>query len=320
MPVSIRVGGVWKESTPWQRVGGVWKQMDQAGIRTGGAWKDTLASGPTVTIRADGANHSRFGLPTYAGVQFNLSGTEYEYAVNASLFGATPWLLTGNASEVWVMWTRTGGTEADWNSVGAGQNNVRLNLATTRSFRIWDSAGIGGTKTIIGYFRMYDAASGGNLLYTSPTVQWGVWYEPDVCPRCCFTPDTRITMATETKPIGDVKVGDMILTARGPEAVTGIIERENRKMHTVEFDDGRILKMSDDHPLLTLFKGWASINPDPNVSYKDLGVPAVLREGDVVKASDGKYHRITHITDLDFPETVYTFENSQFYANGLLVY
>ena len=127
-------------------------------------------------------------------------------------------------------------------------------------------------------------------------------------------------MANTTKAIVDIKVGDMIQTIRGPEAVTGIIVRENRRMYRVEFSDGRHLNMSEDHPLHVEGKGYASINPDPSISYKDLGVPEQLEVGDNVTDSDGFCNKIVSITDLHYPETVYTLENTEFYANRMLVY
>lgn len=132
------------------------------------------AAGPTVSARADGATMSRLNLSCYAGIQFNTDGQEWEYSAQGSLILETTWLDTGSSSDVWVMWTRTGGTLSDWDSLGSGNNNVRLNLGTTRSFRIIDtvSSEVGGAETIIGYFRFYDAATGGNLLQTTSTVTW----------------------------------------------------------------------------------------------------------------------------------------------------
>lgn len=120
------------------------------------------------------------------------------------------------------------------------------------------------------------------------------------------------------KRLGDIKVGDKIMTIRGPEAVTEIIARENRVMYLVTFADGRELKMSEDHPLHVLDKGYAAINN--SFEYKDLGKAEELEVGDFVTGEDGSYTEIVSIEDLDYPQTVYTFANSGFYANGFLVY
>ena len=121
-----------------------------------------------------------------------------------------------------------------------------------------------------------------------------------------------------TKPIEMVVVGDRILTANGEKEVTEIITRTYRVMYTITFADGRILNASEDHPLYVVGKGYASVNP--TVEYKELGVPEKLEVGDFVLDQNGNENEIVSITDLDYPDTVYTFAESEFYANGMLVY
>ena len=141
----------------------------------------------------------------------------------------------------------------------------------------------------------------------------------DPCPTCCFTPDTPITMADySTKPIGEVRVGDIILSRTGAKTVSEIIVREKREMHVIRFADGRILNASEDHPLYVKGKGYASVRP--TVEYKDLGVPELLEEGDFVVDQNGNENEIVSITDLYYPHEVYTFAETEFYANGMLVY
>lgn len=288
-------------------------------------------SGPSVSAVCDGDGNATSGSSAntcWVGVQFNINGNEYEYVGTTSTpttnIGA--WLDSGSASDVWVVFTLTSGT------MFAGMTSgTRYNLGTTQTFYRSVTRTIAGTNTTTcsGYFQFYDAATGGNLLQRAPasgsstysasaTVTSGVGGPG--CPLCCFTPETQILMADTTKAIVDIEIGDMIQTIRGPEAVTGIIVRENRRMYRVEFGDGRHLNMSEDHPLYVKGKGYASINPDPSISYKDLGVPAQLGIGDNVKDSEGLSNKVVSITDLDYPETVYTLENTEFYANGLLAY
>ena len=139
------------------------------------------------------------------------------------------------------------------------------------------------------------------------------------CPTCCFTPETPITMADySTKPIGEVRVGDIILSRTGAKTVSEIIVREKREMHVIRFADGRILNASEDHPLYVKGKGYASVRP--TVEYKDLGVPELLEEGDFVVDQNGNENEIVSITDLYYPHEVYTFAETEFYANGMLVY
>lgn len=108
------------------------------------------------------------------------------------------------------------------------------------------------------------------------------------------------------------------MTDRGPEEVTEIITRENRVMYRMAFADGRVLKVSEDHPLFVVGKGYASVNNQWD--YKDLGKAAKLEVGDYVLDQEGNEVQLISIEDLDYPQTVYTFSTSGFYANGFLVY
>jgi len=255
------------------------------------------------------------------GIQFNTNGIEYG-CNNAGVFNLTAgrgnWLDSGAASSVWVQWNRTSGA-TDWSPGYTGTNGVRLNLGTTRSWLGIDTNPSGGsTFSISGYFTFYNAASGGTLLATTTTATWSAAYT-SVCPTCCFTPDTPITMANGLcMPIGDVVVGDLILTRNGIEKVSGIITVENRAMFELVFDDGRVVRMSSDHPLFVAGKGYAALIPEAD--YKDLGLPEQLMLGDKVTDEKGREIAITSITEIEYRDTVYTFENSEFYANGFLAY
>jgi intein/homing endonuclease len=122
------------------------------------------------------------------------------------------------------------------------------------------------------------------------------------------------------KPIGEVEVGEWIMVRGGIEQVTEVITRTNRVMYQITFMDGRILNASEDHPLYVVDKGYAAINPGIGGDYKDLGIPDMLYVGDLVLDSDGRENAIVSIETLDYPHTVYTFMESEFYANGMLVY
>lgn len=284
-------------------------------------------SGPQVSFRLDGDFNSRLNAACYAGYFIGNDGNEEEYSVSGGVENTTQWLDAGNASDVWSMWTRTSGTLSDWNSLGSGNNNVRLNLGTNRSFRIIRSST--GTSTIIGYTRAYDAATGGNLLQTTSTVTWSATYEFEGCPLCCFTPDTLITMADQKLiPIKDIREGDKILIGKGTdfseEVVEEIIVRTNRPMYKIYFDNGTVLEASEDHPLHVKGKGPSSINP--TIEYKDLGIPGKLKVGDMVstgpqnQVGDGLYTHVLKIEPMDYRGVVMTLGNTHFFANGICVY
>lgn len=274
-----------------------------------------------VSARLDGRFNSRLNATCFSGAQLASSGTEYEYSATGSLTNSTTWLDAGSAGDVWAEWTRTGGTLSDWNSLTPGSG--RHQLSTTRSWRIVRSTI--GTNTIIGYWTLWDAASGGSALQTTTGATWSAWYEFDPCPLCCFTPDTLIKMARGIDvPIGSVRPGDEIVV-RDPDngelttaPVGEIIVRENRPMFRIHFEDGRYIDASEDHPFSVQGKGVTSINP--TIEYKDLGIPNKLYLGDKVSSYGGGWVRVVRIEPLNFSDAVYTFSNSLFFANGLLVY
>lgn len=271
---------------------------------------------PTVSARLNGALNSRFNLDCYAGFRLEDDGDEYEYSAAGSLTQLTTWLDSGSAGDVWVAWTRTGGSLSDWNDLGGGNNNVRLNLASPRSFRIIRNTP--GINTITGRCNFYDAASGGNTLQTTSIVTWSAEEEFDPCPICCFTPDTLITMADGSqKEIVDVREGDMIKTSMGIEPVGKVLTRKRRPMRKLTFADGRTLILSEDHPVHTMDKGFAAINPIHE--YKDAGIVPRLQAGDFVQCGE-LFIKLIRIEEFPYPGTVYTFSNTKFFANDVLVY
>lgn len=275
---------------------------------------------PLVSADGTGYTNSRsIGGFTQVGLYFNIDGEEYRTNSNGTQAASSQgtWLDQGTSDQVWIEFTRTGGSATQW--VGFS-NSTRYQLDVTRKFYIEDVT-IGGTnETISGSFSFYDAASGGNLLDSTTTQTWTADFT-EGCPMCCFTPDTLITMADNSKmPIVEVQAGDLIKVHDGVERVSEIITRTNRVMYLIRFANGKLLEASEDHPLYVDGKGYAAVNPDPNIEYKDLGVAKHLLVGDKVLDENGKLNRITDISVIHYPETVYTFGNSKFYANGMLVY
>ena len=255
----------------------------------------------------------------YVGIQFNTDGEEYQSDLNGSYATTTvgTWLDQGTSSQVWVEFLRTGGTQAAWDNKS---NSTRYNIASSVDFYIRDTNINDVAETIIGSFRFHDAATGGNILQTTTASQtWSANIRNAPCKTCCFTPWTLITMADGSRmPIVDVRPGDLIRVVDGVEPVAGVTTRENRAMYLVKFDDGRVLEVSDDHPLYVEGKGYAAINPE--VEYKDLGTVESLKTGDKVLDERDNLNVIVSMTEIHYPQTVYTFTNSKFYANGMLVY
>lgn len=125
------------------------------------------ASGPSLSPIANGDANVRAGT-CYVGIQFNSSGVEYERSATTGSYNVSQgnWLDSGTASDYWVEFIRTGGSAASFSGMA---NSTRYNLGTTRSFGFDDN---GGFNNIIGYFRFWDAASGGTNVATTSSATW----------------------------------------------------------------------------------------------------------------------------------------------------
>lgn len=149
--------------------------------------------------------------------------------------------------------------------------------------------------------------------------------EFDTCPTCCFTPETPITMADGSiRTIGEIQVGQLIRVFDHEtrqfvsEAVKEIITVERKNVYKFTFADGRTLDATDDHPMYVRNKGYAALKPVDD--YKDLGLAEIIAVGDFVVDENDNDNEIISIEEIYYPYTVYTFLNSKFYANGMLVY
>lgn len=246
---------------------------------------------PSGTFSPDGGSSS--------GSRVSLSSTEQ---------GTTSFIyITCTQSATWS-YTQTNGSFGGANVASGGS-------ASSITF----SLPVGATNRASNW--TLDATSGSNTRY---------WFIELItliagCARCCFTPDTLIRMADMSqKPIGEIQEGEFILvfdeltnsTVAVP--VSEVIVRENNVMYELTFDDGTTLNSSEDHPIFVVGKGYSSINPTG--IYKDIGVPSQLEIGDRVSTLFGTTPRLTGMKLIDYPHKVYTFGNSRFYANGVLVY
>ena len=169
MPMHTRVSASWKEVTELHtRVGGTWKVVQKGYVRVSEVWKQFYtAVALAVSANVNGDTNTNFGT-CYVGVQLTSGGVEYERNASSGLYNVSQggYMVAGDPSEVWVEFVRTGGTEAAWPGFS---NSTRYNLGTTRGFG-FDSSG--SSASIIGYFRFWDASSGGNILQLGSTVTW----------------------------------------------------------------------------------------------------------------------------------------------------
>lgn len=272
----------------------------------------TEQAGPAAYVHTYNPYDYRFGQAASAykywfssngNCRVTLSGTDVTYT----------WVLSGSASSYDVRYTRTGGSTS---SLTGTTNNVWYRVDAQRNMILNDPL-IGSFRTLTANVQIKYNANSTVIDYNS--CQWYAYGEGTGCPKCCFTPDTLISMADGTKKmIVDVNIGDEILTGDGSVAVTKIIARKYQIMYKLLTEDGLELKLSEDHPVYVIDKGWASISPDNE--YKDIGIPEVLEVGDYVVDQYGNEKKIISLTEIFYPDTVYTFEESEFFANEVLVY
>ena len=285
-----------------------------------GTVANTAAALPPL-VSAEGAGYTNSRSEAIAGftdtgLRFDpTSGDEFRCTAAGSYnINRGQWLDQGVGAQVWVVFNRTGGTRTNWDN--GKISGTRYNIASTQTFEL--SQNIVGSRTIIGQFQFYDAASGGTLLDSGLAGQtWRATLTADPCPICCFTPDTLIEMARGIEvPIASIREGDEIATSKGPQVVKEIITRQNRRMYRITFSDGSYVNASEDHPL-DVNGTPRSINPI--IDYKHIGLPEKLQIGDVVTTRRGNLE-IVSIESIEYPGTVYTLGNVLFYANGILVY
>lgn len=267
--------------------------------RTSAAGAQAVA---TYRVAADGYVYKRVGSLSSPWTQLEQwktgtgVGSDYEVrahsvAVPHPLYNAT---FTGTtAINSWM----NCGTDRAWGwleaeSVSSGTINVMIRSAADATTRAWAQIEIDA----------YSPVGGGGG-----------------CPFCCFTPDTLIEMADGTvRPIAAVGAGDWIATAHGSVEVTEVIVRVDRAMYRLEFEDGTVVEASDDHPFYVEGRGYASLNP--TAPYKDIGIPDALRVGDRVRRRDGAGTRLLRTSAINYSGKVYTFAETEFFANGLQVY
>ena len=161
--LKVKSGGSWRTITaPEVKYSGSWRAIKTIEVKSGGVWREVFAS-IIVSPATTGDYNSASSGTVYAGVSFNSDSVEYEYNAVGGQYSLGNWLDSGLNSEVWVERVITSGS---FNSIDAGAG--RLQLSTTRSFRLSRSAS--GSKTCQVTFNFYDAASGGNLLFTTGSI------------------------------------------------------------------------------------------------------------------------------------------------------
>ena len=225
------------------------------------------------------------------------------------------WLNSGTSSTYDIRQTRTSGNYST--VTGNMTNNTwgRMNIQRTMGLL---SPALGGTRTYSCTIAIkYNANS--TIIDSNQYNFLAETQYTNGCSLCCFTPNTLISMGDGTKKHIDlVEVGEEIKTVEGNKKVTEVIIRERFRVFKIMLNDELEIDATQDHPFYVRDKGWSSINPI--CDYKDIGICRELEIGDPVVGEDGEDYIVTSITEIYYPYKVYTFAESKFYANGLLVY
>ena len=145
------------------------------GMLVGGFYSLGGSVPPEVSaVAEDDANTRGIGGIVWVGIDFRNNGKEYKAApIDGSFIVTTNnWLDAGVATGVWIEFTRTGGTETNWDD--GPVKDVRHNAGVVDCF--WEMSSTSGFKSIAGYFKFYDAATGGTTLQTTDTATWSIDY------------------------------------------------------------------------------------------------------------------------------------------------
>ena len=150
----------------------------------------------------------------------------------------------------------------------------------------------------------------------------------------CVTADTKISTGFngEYKLAIDIRVGDYILGMDMKTGklilsqVTNTFIKQNDKIYTVTFDDGSQIKLTGNHPMLTM-RGWVCTNYDefvynPHIMGNDTVETTSLKVGDKVK-SQYSYKTVASIKCSQNTESVYDFtvtELGNFFADDTLLH
>jgi len=138
-----------------------------------------LASHPGLNVSPSTSDitGTKAAATAYAGIKIQADGEEFRTPANGDSGYTTTlglWLDSGAPENVWVQWTRSGGSLGDWNDTDDG--DARLQLSADRNWRIARTSS--GTDTIIGTFDFFDAASGGVQIGTSGERTFTATYDP----------------------------------------------------------------------------------------------------------------------------------------------
>ncbi len=148
--------------------------------------------------------------------------------------------------------------------------------------------------------------------------------------KCCFAAGTPVTMADgSTKPIEDVHIGDWVMSYNlqtGKLEASEVLDLQQpvrEGIYIVTFENGKVLRVTNDHPLYT-DKGWAAIDVDAAYRGYALDKVSELDVGTAVMQEDKTYSKVKSIEYVPGDIQTYTLKkvskNHNFFADGFLAH
>lgn len=156
MTIHSKVSGTWKEITGAHvNVSSTWKEITEGWEKVSGTWKQFYAT--LIATLANLSNLSNNGSGTVnAKIKFTNGGNIYESNA-AGTYGSSEGIYTDQPTAVWILVDVTAG-----DALTSNDFVTRTLSSSSTAFGYTDSVPLLGTIRV----RLYDAASGGNLLAT----------------------------------------------------------------------------------------------------------------------------------------------------------
>lgn len=187
MPVSVKIGGVWKTATAvYNKVGGVWKTAADMPVKIAGVWKTgILAQGAfesIATVAPTTGNTVTFSsIPgTYKHLQIR-----YLYGFPAGTTGIINTLIYFNGSTTGYAWHQLqgDGTSVTVNGYPSEMGSIRTGVASTGAATLATSAKMPSIVDIVDYasttknktVRSFSGSSTDGVVSNYVTLNSGVW-------------------------------------------------------------------------------------------------------------------------------------------------
>lgn len=146
----------------------------------------------------------------------------------------------------------------------------------------------------------------------------------------CLSKGTEVLMSdSTTKKIENLKINDVVLAYDEklkqsiPDTILELASPKHYNLVTIRFKDSTSIICTNDHPLFSINKGWASLSPEKTkFNYKGFSKTNLLKTGDVLKTINGAkvIESITFNKEFVTTYTIVKLKNHQsYFANDIIV-